>query len=135
MEKQKPERQTNNRYNRNYNNNQRNQNQSGKKGFDHGTAAQGQTQAVQSQPHNQSQPRRPVQSSKPQAEKIDGNTRENAPNKGYYRDRNRNKPVNSGRFINNRNKAEETIDDIKEDIVRLEKEIELEIKEIKSLKL
>jgi CCR4-NOT transcriptional regulation complex NOT5 subunit len=35
----------------------------------------------------------------------------------------------------NRVKAEETIDDIKEDIVRIEKEIELEMKEIRSLKL
>ena len=34
-----------------------------------------------------------------------------------------------------KNRAEETIDDIKEDIVRLEKEIKLEINEIKSLKL
>lgn len=32
-------------------------------------------------------------------------------------------------------KVEETIDDIKEDITRIEKEINLEIKEIKSLKL
>jgi hypothetical protein len=33
-----------------------------------------------------------------------------------------------------RNRAEETIDDIKHDILRLEKEIELEIREIRSLK-
>jgi len=32
-------------------------------------------------------------------------------------------------------KAEETIDDIKTDILRIEKEIELELKEIRSLRL
>lgn len=36
---------------------------------------------------------------------------------------------------NNRIKTEETVDDIKEDIIRIEKEIDLEIKEIRSLKL
>jgi len=36
---------------------------------------------------------------------------------------------------NNRVKAEETVEDIREDIARIEKEIELEIKEIRSLKL
>jgi len=36
---------------------------------------------------------------------------------------------------NNRVKADETVDDIREDIARIEKEIDLEIKEIRSLKL
>ena len=36
---------------------------------------------------------------------------------------------------NNRVKTEETVDDIREDIARIEKEIDLEIKEIRSLKL
>jgi len=44
--------------------------------------------------------------------------------------------MSGGRYGNAlRNKAEETIDDIKLDIIRLEKEIELEIKEIRDLKL
>lgn len=73
-------------------------------------------------------------------------TGEGAQTKGYYRDRakssERDKPprhypaASAGRYgSNQRNKGEETIDDIKRDIVRLEKEIELEIKEIRSLKL
>jgi len=40
---------------------------------------------------------------------------------------------NTSRY--NKIREEETINDIKEDIARLEKEIELEIKEIKSIKL
>lgn len=61
----------------------------------------------------------------------------------YYREKNResdrdnhHKGSSGSRFVNIiKNRAEETIDDIKEDILRLEKEIELEIKEIRSLKL
>jgi len=83
------------------------------------------------QPHGQSQARRGAQASKQNG----GNMREGISNKGFYRDRNRNKSTGSGRYANNRGRAEETIDDIKKDIVRIEKEIELEIKEIKSLKL
>lgn len=53
------------------------------------------------------------------------------------RDRGREKRQYSriGSNYSQRNAANETIDDIKEDIVRIEKEIRLEIKEIKSLKL
>jgi hypothetical protein len=47
----------------------------------------------------------------------------------YYRDR------NNDRVGALRNRADETIDDIKEDIIRIEKEIDLEIKEIRSMKL
>jgi len=46
------------------------------------------------------------------------------------------KGLSGGRISNIiKNRAEETIDDIKEDILRLEKEIELEIMEIRSMKL
>lgn len=70
--------------------------------------------------------------------------RENGQQRGYYRDRVRDNDRDSqprqhsasGRYGNiTRNRAEETIDDIKLDIVRIEKEIDLEIKEIRSLKL
>lgn len=75
----------------------------------------------------------------------DGRSRENAQPRGYYRDRNREADKDTqarqhggtgfGRHSNApRNRAEETIEDIKQDIIRLEKEIELEIKEIRSLK-
>ncbi len=72
--------------------------------------------------------------------------RESGQQRGYYRDRVRDNDrdaqlrqhsaASGGRYGNAlRNRAEETIDDIKLDIIRLEKEIELEIKEIRSLKL
>jgi hypothetical protein len=74
----------------------------------------------------------------------EGRNRENAP-RGYYRDRNREADKDAqprqhggtsyGRHQNvQKSRAEETIEDIKQDIIRLEKEIELEIKEIRSLK-
>jgi hypothetical protein len=82
-----------------------------------------------------------------QTERQEGFVRESAPNR-HFRDRNRDKdgerdnqqrPFSNaagGRFSSiSRSRAEETIDDIKEDIIRLEKEIDLEIKEIRSLKL
>lgn len=71
--------------------------------------------------------------------------RESGQQRSYYRDRVRDNDkdvqprqhtaASAGRYGALRNRAEETIDDIKLDIIRLEKEIELEIKEIKSLKL
>jgi hypothetical protein len=68
----------------------------------------------------------------------EGRSRENNPQfRGYYRDRNRDadKDAHFSRHSNvQRNRADETIDDIKQDIIRIEKEIELEIKEIRSLK-
>lgn len=57
--------------------------------------------------------------------------------KNYGRDNSRQPHAghpSQGRY-NNRVKAEETVEDIKADIHRIEKEIQLEIKEIKSLKL
>lgn len=42
---------------------------------------------------------------------------------------------NLPRYSNQKIKVDETIEDIKADIIRIEKEIELEIKEIKTLKL
>jgi len=68
--------------------------------------------------------------------------RENVQQRSFYRDRDKDTQLRQhsaasgtryGSVI--RNKAEETIEDIKLDIIRLEKEIELEIKEIRSLKL
>ncbi len=74
----------------------------------------------------------------------DGYNKESNQSKGYYRDRNRedrdtqsrrHSSSSCGKHSNmKRNRAEETIDDIKHDILRLEKEIELEIREIRSLK-
>lgn len=70
--------------------------------------------------------------------------RENGQQRGYYRDRVRDNDRDpqprqhsaSGRYGNiTKNRVEETIDDIKLDIIRLEKEIDLEIMEIRSLKL
>ena len=54
------------------------------------------------------------------------------PGTHMYHDQNR--PEKKDRFYG-RNEAIETVEDIKEDIVRIQKEIDLEIKEIRSLKL
>lgn len=57
-------------------------------------------------------------------------------NKGYHKSSSWSRSSyqnNASRY--NKIREEETINDIKEDIVRLEKEIELEIKEIRSIKL
>jgi hypothetical protein len=70
-------------------------------------------------------------------------SRNNSQQRGYSRDRSKETvaqrqryPGSSGRsHESSRNKSEETIEDIKQDIIRLEKEIDLEIKEIRSLKL
>jgi hypothetical protein len=64
--------------------------------------------------------------------------RENKYNKnprrdGHYRQNYVNKSTQSR--YRNRVKAEETIEDIKEDIIRIKKEIELEMREIRSLRL
>ena len=64
--------------------------------------------------------------------------RENTPGKAqarnaFYKQNQSNQ--HSEQKYNNRAKAEETVEDIREDIARIEKEIELEIKEIRSLKL
>jgi len=105
-------------------------------------------QAVQnaSQSHNPAQPRSGAPNPRNLTNHHENNPREAGQGKGYYRDRNKDTERDSqprqhplptgGRYSPNlRNKPEESIDDIKEDIVRLEKEIELEIKDIKSLKL
>jgi hypothetical protein len=66
--------------------------------------------------------------------------RENSP-KGFYRDRDaQQRPYGgasstSASRYGSRNRTEETVEDIKKDIIRIEKEIELEIKEIKAMKL
>lgn len=157
---QKPDQQVRARNNnQGYNQNQRGQNQFRQHGGGQteGTRSQAhkegqngsQNQAGQgnNQAHNQFQPRNNVQGSRNQSERQEGFTRENNPNR-HFRDRNKERDNDrdgqqrqygspaGGRFGNGlRIRADETIDDIKEDIIRLEKEIELEIKEIRSLKL
>ncbi|HEX2945121.1 MAG TPA: hypothetical protein VHT96_04125 [Clostridia bacterium] len=83
-----------------------------------------------------------------QAKQHDPHVKENGQQRGYYRDREKPRDIEKdaqprqhtgapqARYGNNqRSRAEETIDDIKQDIIRLEKEIDLEIKEIRSMKL
>lgn len=107
--------------------------------------------ANQGQSHQQNQMRSPernrmsdkaqAQGMKGQGERHEGgHSREQGQGKGFYRDREGAPRQHSGnvpapRYNNSRNRSEETVEDIKEDILRLEKEIELEIKEIRSLKL
>jgi hypothetical protein len=91
------------------------------------------------QNNNQYQNRSNEQGGKERGDRPEGGRpRDGGQNRGYYRDRDnqpRQHQQSSGPRFNTRNRAEETIDDIKEDITRIEKEIELEIKEIRSLKL
>ena len=147
VEHLKPEQQTRTRTNnQGYNQSQRGQGQSHQQGNIRAGGGQSANQGA-NQSQNQSQQKSVVQGNKPQSERNDGHPRENGQNKGYYRDRNRNNDRDahrrqypsapSGSKYGNiqRNRADETIDDIKEDIIRLEKEIDLEIKEIRSLKL
>lgn len=65
--------------------------------------------------------------------------RDNSQNRNYNRDnasKHGSPSSHSGQQrYNNKVKTEETIEDIRVDISRIEKEIELEIKEIRSLKL
>lgn len=100
---------------------------------------QGGPNAGQTQGGGQFQNRNHDQGVKNPNEKPEGSRpREGGQNRGYYRDRDNQQRQHSqtqGPRFSTRNRAEETIDDIKEDIVRIEKEIELEIKEIRSLKL
>jgi hypothetical protein len=160
---QKPEQQLRNRVNhQGYNQSQRGQNQSYHQSGGQAAGVQiinhkdntgnnqnqsGQSGQVANQGHNQSQTRNNLQGLKNPAERHEGHPREGVQNRGYYREKNRDNDRENirqyagaaspgGKYGNIlRNRAEETIDDIKEDITRLEKEIELEIKEIKSLKL
>lgn len=83
-------------------------------------------------PQNGSQPRNQ------RGPQEQGNRRENGNYRSYNRDnyqRQGHPYQNSGPRYNQRIRADETIDDIKMDISRIEKEIELELKEIKSLRL
>jgi hypothetical protein len=71
----------------------------------------------------------------------DAYSRDNSRQRGYYRDkgkgtdRNHQQKYSGGRYGNtHKSKEEETIEDIKRDILRIEKEIELEIREIRSMK-
>lgn len=77
-----------------------------------------------------------------QKKAFEPHSRDSGHQRGYNRERSRETDSQSrhsgfsGRYPGNyKNRSEETIDDIKQDIIRLEKEIELEIKEIRSLKL
>lgn len=74
------------------------------------------------------------------AAQRDNSQRENSQRDGgrpYYRDNQRQHSSSQGQYQRNagRSRTEETIEDIVMDISRIEKEIELEIKEIKSLRL
>ena len=93
----------------------------------------------QGQNNNQIQNKNNEQVAKAQNERPEGGRpREGGQNRGYYRDsqqRQHSSSQPSAPRYSSRNRVEETIDDIKEDIVRIEKEIEMEINEIKSLKL
>jgi hypothetical protein len=79
----------------------------------------------------------------PQQNTYEPRSRDGGQQRGHNRDRSREMISQrsrqsgfSGRSPDNyRSRSEETIEDIKQDIIRLEKEIDLEIKEIKSLKL
>jgi hypothetical protein len=102
------------------------------------------SQTVSQVQHTQTQPRNNPQNQRSQPERHDGFQKEGGQNKGFYRSREserdsqprqRTVQPSGSRYSGPRIRAEETIDDIKEDIIRLEKEIELEMKEIKSLKL
>lgn len=67
-----------------------------------------------------------------------GQNQNQGQNRGRYNGKNRNNHYRKGNFHkNNRPKVpvEETLEDIKADMVRIEKEIELEIKEITSMRL
>ncbi len=90
-------------------------------------------QAAQSRPDHEQE----VQNRGPQGQGTHGRTgsqkrRTTYPGTNMYHDQN--KPEKRDRFYG-RNETIETVDDIKEDIVRIQKEIDLEIKEIRSLKL
>lgn len=66
-----------------------------------------------------------------------GKPKESTPHRGYRRDSYSGK-TSSGQGYSQRHnkiKALETVEDIKQDIIRIEKEIRLEIKEIRSMKL
>jgi hypothetical protein len=90
-------------------------------------------------PINNSAPRGPRDMNQNREKEMPSTqNRDNTPNRGYQRD---NPPrqnyayQNSRSGFNSRVKTIETVDDIKEDIIRIEKEIELEIKEIKTMRL
>ena len=64
----------------------------------------------------------------------------NERNNNYYKKRNSNRrngfrQNRNNNFNRNKPRALETIEDVKQDIIRIEKEIELEIREIKNVKL
>lgn len=59
-----------------------------------------------------------------------GNAKGDTKDKSY-----KNNNYNRNTKYSNKSKAEETLEDVKQDIVRIEKEIRLEIEEIKTLKL
>ena len=89
-----------------------------------------QGQGAKNQGSGQSQKSQHGQQHEPPA-----HTRENGSGRSFYRDRDSLPRQTSIPKYSGRARIEETIEDIKEDIISIEKEIELEIKEIKSLKL
>jgi len=69
----------------------------------------------------------------------DAYNRDNSRQRGFYRDKGKGADRDHQKYAGRhggsyKNREEETIDDIRRDIERIEKEIELEIKEIRSMK-
>lgn len=130
-----------------YNQGQRQHNQARQQNQQNPDAANREAQG-QNQPQNSNQGHfQPSRNNAHQARQHDQRGKDNGQPRGYYRDREKLRDaerdaqprqhtgISQSRYGNQRNRAEETIDDIKQDIIRLEKEIDLEIKEIRSMKL
>ena len=161
-EKQRSEQQTHSRANnQGYNQNQQEKKQLHQQGVgqtagvqaSNNREVQGRNQSQQAQAGQdfnqgriQTQSKIGTQAVRNQSNRQDAYSKESRQSSGFYRDRNTDRDIQPRQYAgastsggrhgyNTRNRVEETIEDIKEDIIRLEKEIELEIKEIKSLKL
>jgi len=93
---------------------------------------QGSTQKMQ---REQSSNRNREQSSGKNREQISYRDRSNTSGRSALPKQNYQQNYSGMTKNNTRFRAEETVDDIREDIARLEKEIHMEIKEIRSMKL
>ncbi|MBE7057268.1 MAG: hypothetical protein E7388_07520 [Ruminococcaceae bacterium] len=112
-----PEKKGNYNRNRNYQNRNRNHNKS------------------QSQQNQQGQQSRPVNHSElKDAQAKETKPNQSNPNKGGHKNFNKNKNY-SNRFEGKKIQHVETVEDIKSDMARIEKEIELEIAEIGAMTL
>jgi len=148
--RQRSEQSPRNRSNYKYNQGRRqsNQNRQQRNTQAAGSGSTNREDSIQDQSAVQSNRHQPADKGNSNTSKVrERDSRDNTQSRGYYRNKNKDNSrgndnpqrqhSSSGRYggNNHRSRAEETIDDIKEDIVRIEKEIELEIKEIRSLKL